>query len=79
MNKTQIKQLQKIDAELSSIVERIEEIQNNMQDTFDNKSESWQEGEQGEAMEETIDNLDNAAGDAISAGDYIRDIVNAEH
>jgi hypothetical protein len=42
-----------------TVYDFLEDIVNEHEDAFDEKSEKWQEGERGEATREWIDNLDN--------------------
>ena len=61
MNNARRKQIEKITAELESIKERIEALQQEEQDAFDNLPESIQYGERGDKMQSAIDNLEYAA------------------
>ena len=61
MNNARRNQIEKITAELESIKERIEALQEEEQDAFDNLPESIQYGERGDKMQSAIDNLEYAA------------------
>ena len=61
MNNARRKEIEKITAELESIKERIEALQEEEQDAFDNLPESIQYGERGDKMQSAIDNLGDAA------------------
>jgi hypothetical protein len=76
MNKAKIKRIE-------SLIVRLEEIANEMsdqswvddeidalQESFDNKSEKWQEGDKGSEAQEVIDRLD-------AARDLIRELSDA--
>ena len=62
MNATQRKELDTTHSELQDIKSRLETIQNAMQDSYDGKSEKWQEGEKGEAFKEKLDKLEETVG-----------------
>lgn len=61
MNNARRKEIEKITADLEAIKERIEALQEEEQDAFDNLPESIQCGERGEKMQSAIDNLEYAA------------------
>ena len=61
MNNARRKEIEKITAELEYIKERIEALQEEEQDAFDNLPESIQYGERGDKMQSAIDNLECAA------------------
>ena len=61
MNNERSKEIQKITADLEAIKERIEALQEEEQDAFDNLPESIQYGERGDKMQSAIDNLEYAA------------------
>lgn len=61
----------------------VEDIMNEEQESFDNKSEKWQEGEKGEEAQEIINNLESAIESIGSCEEsceegagYVDDIVN---
>lgn len=68
MNNARRKEIEKITADLEAIKERIEALQEEEQDAFDNLPESIQYGERGDKMQSAIDNLESAA-------DYIQDCL----
>ena len=61
MNNARRKEIEKITADLEAIKERIEALQEEEQDAFDNLPESIQYGERGDKMQSAIDNLEYAA------------------
>ena len=61
MNNARRKEIEKITADLEAIKERIEALQEEEQDAFDNLPESIQHGERGDKMQSAIDNLEYAA------------------
>ena len=61
MNNARRKEIEKITADLEAIKERIEALQEEEQDAFDNLPESIQYGEQNKKMQSAIDNLEYAA------------------
>ena len=58
-----IEKLEQMDALKAELIEMIEEIKNDEEEAYENLPESLQETDRGEAMQEAIDNLDNAQGD----------------
>jgi len=75
MNKDRRKRIQDIIDKLMDLDTEIEKIQDEEQESYDNIPESLQDGEKGERMSDTIDNLDSAycsLGDAIS---YLDDAI----
>ena len=90
MTKKQIKLLEEASKKLndanvliSDAQSIIEDIMNEHQGTFDNKSEKWQESERGEEAQELIANLESSieslgtALEVIEEGvGYVDDIVN---
>jgi chromosome condensin MukBEF complex kleisin-like MukF subunit len=60
MNAAQRKQIERVEALLSEARCILEELRDDLQAAFDEKSERWQESERGEAAQEEIDNLENA-------------------
>jgi hypothetical protein len=53
----------------------LEEIRDQEQSAFDNIPESLQEGEKGEAIQNAIDNLENAISDLESLQDYLTEAM----
>lgn len=47
---------------LEGMLEHVQTIQQEQQDAFDGKSEAWQEGDKGQALQSIIEALDQAAG-----------------
>lgn len=54
MNNARRKEIEKITADLEAIKERIEALQEEEQDAFDNLPESIQYGERGDKMQSTL-------------------------
>ena len=67
------KKIQKILGKLEEIHKELEILQEEMQDTYDNRSERWQESEKGEEYMEQIDALEDAASSVRDAIDYLSD------
>ena len=61
MNNARRKEIEKITADLEALKERIEWLQDEEQESFDNLPESIQYGERGDKMLSAIDNLGYAA------------------
>lgn len=60
--------VEKLRSKLEEIQEEIDNLASEMQDTYDNRSERWQESETGEEYQEKIDALEEASqsvGDAV--------------
>lgn len=79
MRKPAIKKIINISEKIDALVEKLNEIIEAEQDTFDERSESWQESEAGEefseriyAAEELRDALENAAYDIQSTLEHWR-------
>lgn len=60
MNKARRKQLAEIAEQMQELRERIELLQEEEQEGFDNLPESLQQGERGTAMEQAIEQMDSA-------------------
>lgn len=67
MNKQRRKELADILNELAGLRSRLESVQSDEQDAYDNMPESFQEGERGERAQEVLSLLD----DAVTAFDEI--------
>jgi len=77
MNKARREQLQEIQSELETLKERLEALQQEEQDYYDNMPESFQGGEKGDKAQEHIDAIEycaNTLDDVISG---ITEIVEA--
>ena len=61
MNNARRKEIEKRTSALDAIKERIEALQEEEQDAFDNLPESIHYGERGDKMQSAIDNLEYAA------------------
>ena len=71
MNNARRKEIEKITADLEAIKERIEALQEEEQDAFDNLPESIQYGERGDKMQSAIDNLEYAADNIQDCLDHL--------
>lgn len=60
MNKGRRKQLAEIAEQLQELRDRIEQLQEEEQDGFDNLPESLQQGERGQAMEQAVEQMGTA-------------------
>lgn len=61
MNNARRKEIEKITADLEALKERIESLQDEEQECYDNLPESIQYGERGDKMENAIEQLGYAA------------------
>lgn len=55
-----------------------EELQSKKQESFDSKSEKWQEGEKGEEAQEDINNLENLVSECEQVMDSINNLFEAD-
>lgn len=46
-----------------------------LENTYEDKSEKWQEGEKGQRMQEDIDNFDSAITDLENGLQYVQDLI----
>lgn len=69
------KKIQKIWDRLEAIRDELESLEAEAQDTYDNRSERWQESEKGEEYSEMISALVDAAGSVQDAMDYLEEYV----
>jgi hypothetical protein len=60
------KQIEKFISQIEDAKIYLEELQSSKQDSFDNKSEKWQEGERGEEAQQEINYLEELAGECES-------------
>jgi len=67
--------LGKIKDKLEALQAELTEMAEEAQDTFDNRSEKWQESEKGDEFQEKISALEDAANSVGDAIDYIADHV----
>lgn len=58
---------------LESLLEKVEERVEKRTETFDNRSEKWQESETGEAYQYETDELEDFRNEIENALDYVRD------
>jgi len=69
------KQIAKISDKLTNIQAELEELAEQAQDYFDERSEKWQESEKGDEWQEKISALEDAANSVGDAIDYLSDWV----
>ena len=74
MTKTQRKQIGEIADRLSAIQSELETLHSDLESKYDEKSETWQEGDAGCAAREVVDSLDSAKSDVESALDNVNNI-----
>lgn len=67
--------LGKIYDKIEAIKIDLEEMAEKNQETFDSRSDKWQESEKADEMQEKIDALTNAAESLNDAMEYIQDYV----
>lgn len=72
MNNQRRKQIQEVLNELADLRSRIEDVQGEEQDAYDNMPEGLQQGEKGEKAEQACSNLE----DALTAFDEIESYLN---
>ena len=75
MNKARRKAIEEIIDQLGTLKEQIECISEEEQEAYDNLPESIQYAERGEAMSDTISDIDSAIGDLESIIDTLQDII----
>lgn len=75
MNSKRRKELEKLTEKLEELKCNIEALMEEEQEAFDNMPESLQYAEKGEAMEENITELENAAGNVQDAIDCIMGVI----
>lgn len=75
MNKERRKEIEALIDELDDLKARIESVQSDEQDYFDNMPENLQSSERGEMAEEAIGNLDSALDSLDEAIDSLREAM----
>ena len=73
MNKVRRKQLADIRAKIEELQDLLEEVRDEEQEAFDNLPESLQSSERGQAMENAIYYMDEAAGQLADAYDSLEE------
>ncbi len=63
------KEVDKLISQLEDIKNYFDELHTSRQDAFDNKSEKWQEGENGQSEEENLSMLEDLASEIETAFD----------
>lgn len=72
------KQIEKFISNIEDAKIYFEELQNTKQDSYDNKSEKWQESEKGEEMQSDIDSLEELASECENVIDKINSLFEAD-
>lgn len=75
MNKTRRTAITALAEDVRAIRDRIEDLQSEEQDAFDNLPENLQEGEKGEAMQESIEALDSACTAVDELDNYLTEAL----
>ena len=75
MNKERRREIETLIDELDDLKARIESVQSDEQDYFDNMPENLQSSERGEMAEEAIGNLDSALDSLDEAIDSLREAM----
>ena len=73
MNNIKRKELKSIKRELEALSQRLDDVMNEEQMSFDNLTEGLQATERGAAMEEAIDNISSAIDCIDEAIEYIEE------
>ena len=76
MNKKRRTALNELLTKLEYIKNQVEELMDEEQTALENLPESFQEGENGDTMQEAIDNLSNAMDAIDEATEYINEATN---
>jgi len=77
MNKTTRARLHTLDSRINEIADELQELADEEQDKFNNLPESLQESPQGEALNESVDNLEYAAAQAAELISLVDDCTGA--
>ncbi len=72
------KTVEKLISQIEDAKIYFEELQGTKQESFDNKSEKWQEGEKGEEAQQEIDSLEELVGECESLVDNINNLFEAD-
>ena len=76
MAKKHLTRINKMIAQLEKIQTEVDALRDELQDKFDNMSESRQESDYGDDLQDAIDSLDNASSDGLeTALDELRNAV----
>ncbi len=75
MNAAQRKLIAELAEQLNAIMDQIEEIKSEEEDKYDNLPESLRDGEKGDALQEGIDNLEEACNYVQDAIDYLEEVA----
>lgn len=75
MNKARRKAIDEIIDQLGMLKDQLESITEEEQEAYDNLPESIQYAEQGEAMSDTISDLDSSVSDIESIIDTLQEII----
>lgn len=75
MNKQRRKEIEKVVSQLEDIQADIDALRDEEEEAYDNLPESLQDSERGEAMQEAIDQLEEASSSVGDAIDYLNELV----
>ena len=76
MAKKHLTRINKMIAQLEKIQTEVDALRDELQDKFDNMSESRQESDYGDDLQDAIDSLDNASSDGLEAAlDELRNAI----
>lgn len=76
MPKKHLTRINKMIAQLEKIQTEVDALRDELQDKFDNMSESRQESDYGDDLQDAIDSLDNASSDGLeTALDELRNAI----
>lgn len=75
MNKSRRKRIEKIAEQLAELQSELESVRDDEQDAFDSMPEGLQYSERGDAIQEFVDDMDDAIGDFENIIETLNDIV----
>jgi|PlaIllAssembly_1097288.scaffolds.fasta_scaffold1865899_2 hypothetical protein len=75
MNKERRKALEKVDEVISDALTRLQDIKDEEESAFDALPEGFQSGEKGEAMQEAIQNMEDAIGMLEDAQSNVQTLI----
>lgn len=75
MNEKRRKQLANAVEVLNNVLELLEEVTADEQDAYDNLPESIQDSDRGEAMQENVDDMEDASSSLQDIIDQLQDII----
>lgn len=75
MKATAKKKIQQFIGQLEEFAELMRETADELSDTFDNRSEKWQDGDAGQRFQEEIDNVTESAEEAEALKDKLVEMI----